>query len=178
MSLSEVIQPPSAVIGKVPNLSASTSKGGMSTTGPSGGVKLEGGKLTSCRNTSRNGSSMEMEPFVQPSVSRPMANVRLPSITPDRGLTPFLADFGSPFQSPRHSARKRPLSSTSLTSGPSIESIIRGSPSGSLFAFLGNQPGSTGRLLDTAGSRHGSMGHLTPNPVSYTHLTLPTNREV
>lgn len=96
------------------------------------------------------------------------AGVKLPPITPDQRLTPLLrlVEFGdfsgfSPVTSPRHSAKKRPLSISPLSSGPSIESIIRMSPAGSLLPFM-SRPGSSSNKGALNGSRPSSMGHLTP----------------
>ena len=121
---------------------------------------------TSC---SRNPSSMEIDHRIGTASSytpKPIA-VKLPPITPDQRLTPLLrlVEFGefsgfSPVTSPRHSAKKRPLSISPLSSGPSIESIIRMSPAGSLLPFVSRPGSSTNKGTYT--SRPSSMGHLTP----------------
>ena len=127
----------------------------------------------------KSSSCMEMEHAGSnggPSVAAPKqpVAVRLPPISsPDQRLTPLLhnlIEYGelpgfSPFTSPRHSAKKRPLSiSPSLSSAPSIESIVRMSPAGSLLTFMNAYPGSGSRISAGGGrtSREGSMGHLTP----------------
>lgn len=94
--------------------------------------------------------------------------VRLPPISPDQRLTPLLhlIEYGelsnfSPFTSPRHSAKKRPLSiSPSLSSAPSVESILRMSPASSLF--MNSFPGSGSRVSGGGGRTSGevNMGHL------------------
>ena len=119
----------------------------------------------------KSNSSISGGPSGVAATKQPVA-VRLPPITPER-LTPLLhlIEYGdlpgfSPFTSPRHSAKKRPLSiSPSLSSAPSIESIVRMSPAGSLLTFMNSYPGSGSRISLGGGrtSREGSMGHLNPS---------------
>lgn len=126
----------------------------------------------------KNSSFMEVEHAGNnggPSVAAPKqpVAVRLPPITPEQRLTPLLhlIEYGelpafSPFTSPRHSAKKRPLSiSPSLSSAPSVESILRMSPAGSLLTLMNSYPGSGSRIGGGGGrtSGEGSMGHLNPS---------------